>query len=41
MLRVVECLDRNEDCWEHECAFTTDGAEIPVHELQPFVCEGL
>ncbi len=39
--RVVDCLDRNEDCYTRECAFTTDGADVPVEELKPFVGDGV
>jgi hypothetical protein len=39
--RVVECLDRTDGCYREECAFTTDGAEIPVSEMQPFLGEGV
>ncbi len=34
-VRIVECLDRNEVCYGRECAFTTDGAEVPIVVLEP------
>ena len=27
--RVVNCLDKHEPCFEHDCAFTVDGGEWP------------
>ena len=27
--RIVNCLDKEKDCFRHPCAFTTDGGEWP------------
>lgn len=27
--RIVNCLDKDTECFEHPCAFTTDGGEWP------------
>ena len=32
--RVVNCLDKDKDCFQHDCAFTTDGGEWPFNEVR-------
>jgi len=27
--RIVNCLDKHQPCFEHNCAFTRDGGEWP------------
>jgi len=27
--KIVNCLDKDKGCFEHACAFTTDGGEWP------------
>ena len=32
--KVVNCLDKDERCFEHSCAFTTDGGTWPFDEVR-------
>lgn len=31
--RIVNCLDKYEPCFEHDCAFTRDGGEWPFDNM--------
>ena len=31
--RIVNCLDKHELCFEHNCAFTVDGGEGPFGDV--------
>ncbi len=31
--KIVNCLDKHQSCFEHSCAFTTDGGEWPFGGL--------
>ena len=31
---VVNCLDKDKVCFQHACAFTTDGGEWPFHDRE-------
>ena len=39
--RTVNCLDKDEDCFRIECAFTTDNGEWPYKESQASSCSPL
>ena len=32
--KIVNCLDKHEPCFEHDCAFTVDGGQWPF-EIGP------
>ena len=32
--RIVNCLDKDKDCFQQNCAFTTDGGEWPLDEVR-------
>ena len=31
--RIVNCLDKHEPCFKHNCAFTVDGGEWPFGDV--------
>lgn len=31
--KIVNCLDKDTECFSHECVFTTDGGGWPFREL--------
>ena len=31
--RIVNCLDKHEPCFKHDCAFTVDGGEWPFDNV--------
>jgi len=32
--KIVNCLDKDQGCFQHNCAFTTDGGQWPfLHEM--------
>ena len=31
---IVNCLDKDKDCFQHNCAFTTDGGAWPFDEVR-------
>ena len=32
--RIVNCLDKDQACFEHACAFTTDGGDWPFGQVR-------
>ena len=32
--RIVNCLDKDASCFEHNCAFTVDGGEWPFDDVR-------
>ena len=32
--KIVNCLDKDKDCFQQNCAFTTDGGEWPFDEVR-------
>ncbi len=32
--RIVNCLDKDQECFQHECAFTTDGGIWPFQDVK-------
>jgi len=37
--KIVNCLDKDDVCFSHPCAFTTDGGEWPFANQQVPLCQ--
>ena len=37
--RIVNCLDKDHGCFQHACAFTTDGGAWPFEDVWMTKCE--
>ena len=38
--RIVNCLDKDKGCYQHDCAFTRDGGQWPFGEVVVDDCTG-